>query len=87
MNKYIFVGDRAEIVGVRVFSAFGEPVELSEADARVYVGDEGFPLIPLATFEALAGDDIHHAARLALHEFIQSLWATPTTEVTHAELQ
>lgn len=87
MHKYIFVGDRGELVGVRVFAAFGESIELSEQDAEIYIGDEGFPLLPIATFDALKGDSIPQAARMALHELIQTLRAAPANEVNHAELQ
>jgi hypothetical protein len=88
--QYVFVGHQGEIAGTAVFTAFGQAVELEEALATRCIAD-GFPLLPKPAFDALKGEDIPLAARVAFHELSQSLRtqsqrATPADEVKDAEL-
>jgi len=87
MNKYVFVGSRAEVLGKHLFTEFGQAVDLDPAEAKTLILEQRIPLLPADKFAATESAPDHPlAAREALHEYRTALAAPPPAPPAAAEI-
>jgi hypothetical protein len=73
MAKYIYVGDRAELVSTRfVFTHFGQSIELEKPEVQMLV-DAGIHLVPESDFAAVPESELPAGAWKAADAFKQFL--------------